>query len=87
VIVEGWYGRVPHFVAAIRRRNPFAVVVYVCLDTFPSPLRLLRVDADAFVTNSRAMQGVLSTLAPTHFMHLAVNPQEMTRTAGRSEYR
>ena len=87
VIVEGWYGRVPHFIASIRLRNPFVVVVYVCLDTWPSPLRFLRVDADAFVTNSRVMQGVLSSLAPTQFMHLAVDPAEMRRTAGKPEYR
>lgn len=87
VVIEGWYGRVPSFIASIRRRNPFVVVVYVCLDTYPSPLRFLRVDADAFVTNSRQMQQVLSTIAPTQFMHLAVNPREMYWKPARPEYR
>jgi hypothetical protein len=87
VVIEGWYGRVPSFIASIRRRNPFAVVVYICLDTYPSPLRFLRVDADAFITNSRQMQQVLATIAPTQFMHLAVNPREMYLKPARPEYR
>jgi hypothetical protein len=86
VIIEGWYGRVAHFIATIRRRNPFAVVVFVCLDTFPSPLRYLKADVDAFVTNSATMQRVLSTIAPTRFMHLAVDPVAFQRVEESPAY-
>lgn len=88
MIVEGWTGTVPSFIAAVRRRNPFAIVFFICLDTYPSPERMLRLDVDGYLTNSALLQReVLSLVAPTRVMQLAVDTARIRRTAGQERYR
>ena len=87
-MIEGWTLRVPAFISAIRKRNPLAIVLFVCLDSYPTPHRALRLDVDGYLTNSAFMQQhVLSKLAPTRLMQLAVDPVAIGRTAGKAEYR
>ena len=75
VIIEGWSATLHAFVATIRKRNPLAVVFYACFDSYPTPLQPFRLDVDAFITNSAMMQrDVLSLMAPTRLMQLAVDP-------------
>lgn len=88
MLVEGWTGPVPTFINAIRRRNPFAIVLFICLDTFPTPHRAFRLDVDGYLTNSLWMsKEVLPAFAPTRVMQLAVDVNRIHRTAGQSQYR
>lgn len=87
VLVEGWYGMVPSFIHVLRRRNPKVVVLYMCLDTYPTPHAFAQLDVDGFLTNSRHMQRLLARVAPTRHMQLAVDPAVMHRTQGNDSYR
>jgi hypothetical protein len=87
VLIEGWANTVPAFIAEIRRRNPFAVVVYMCFDVSPSVARILRLDVDGFITNSVELsQWVLPRFAPTRFMNLAVDTERIHRVAAVEKY-
>lgn len=77
VLVEGHVPSVPAFIAAARAMNPAVVVLYVVLDTYPTPLAVMRIDADGFLTNSGTLEASLEPLAPTQFMLLAADPEVM----------
>jgi hypothetical protein len=55
VIIEGYVASVPAFIAAARALNPDVVVMYLVLDTYPTALAAMRIDADGFLTNSRVL--------------------------------
>ena len=59
VVVEGYIGTVPRFIYHLRKANPGIVVVHWCLDTFPSFEKILALDVDAFLTNSRELNQVI----------------------------
>lgn len=87
VVIEGFVETVPHFVASVRARNPSVVVLYLCLDSFPSAHRALRVDVDAYITNSAHLHShVLSLYAPTVFLPLAVDDR-FARLPAAARYR
>ena len=62
-IVEGFTGSVPAFVAALRAANPEVVVLQWVLDTYPSLARVLGVDSDGYLVNSRLLRDVLANAA------------------------
>ena len=87
VVTEGWTGPLPAFIGAVRRGNPFATVLHMCVDTYPTPQHALQLDVDAYLTNSEFMhKHVLSMVAPTAVMQLAVDSHNIRRTAAKPEY-
>ena len=77
-IVEGHAGSVPAFIRAVRDSHPEqSVVVHYCLDTYPSLDQIMRLDVDAYFTNSRILLARLQKIAPSAYFPLAVDADVM----------
>ena len=50
------------------------IVLHWCLDTYPTLQTITSLDVDGYLTNSRALVGVLGHVAPTTYMPLAADP-------------
>ncbi|CAN0303924.1 unnamed protein product, partial [Hapterophycus canaliculatus] len=55
VVIEGFTGSVPAFIHEVRAGNAEVVVLFYCLDTYPSLPVVGNLDVDAFLTNSRVL--------------------------------
>eukprot|EP00752_Nemacystus_decipiens_P008217 g7347.t1 len=80
VVIEGFMGTVPAFIHEVRAANEKAVVMFFCLDTYPSMSALLSLDVDAFLTNSQVLLPSLRQIAPaSSLLHLAADPEAMLK--------
>ena len=77
LLIEGWTGPVPTVISTVRKSFPGIVVLYWCLDTYPSLEIVTRLDVDGFITNSRHLVTSLGRLAPTLYLPLAADPRVM----------
>jgi hypothetical protein len=73
VLAVDWSSTLSQFIAAVRRRNPFAVVIQYVINPYtPSPVLATRPDVDAYVTTSLSLQKHwLSTFAVTRITQFA----------------
>ena len=76
-IIEGHSGSVPAFIRQIRSINPSARIIHYCLDTYPSLDQIMRLDVDAYFTNSKVLLPELEKIAPSAYFPLAVDPEVM----------
>ncbi|CBJ31667.1 conserved unknown protein [Ectocarpus siliculosus] len=87
VIIEGYTGSVPAFIHEVRAGNDDVVVLFYCLDTYPSLSVVGNLDVDAFLTNSLALLPFLRQIAPaSSLVHLAADPSVMQAAPFRPEY-
>ncbi|CAN0004889.1 unnamed protein product [Ectocarpus sp. 4 AP-2014] len=87
VIIEGYTGSVPAFIHEVRAGNDDVVVLFYCLDTYPSLSMVGNLDVDAFLTNSLALLPFLRQIAPaSSLVHLAADPSVMQAVPIRPEY-
>jgi len=91
ILIEGWFPSIDVFLLLARNyailndaeeyRN--SVIVYICLDhTYPGLSIVSGLDVDGYLTNSRQVLSVLSTVEPTRFMLLAADPDKMKPLPG-----
>ncbi|CAM9894381.1 unnamed protein product, partial [Scytosiphon promiscuus] len=91
VVIEGFTGSVPAFIHEVRAGNANAVVLFYCLDTYPSLSVVGNLDVDAFLTNSRLLLPLMKKasgfIAPaSSLIHLAADPGVMLEVPFRPEY-
>ncbi|CAM9671021.1 unnamed protein product [Ectocarpus fasciculatus] len=87
VIIEGYTGSVPAFIHEVRAGNDDVVVLFFCLDTYPSLSVVGNLDVDAFLTNSLALLPYLRQIAPaSSLLHLAADPSVMQPVPFLPEY-
>eukprot|EP00903_Cladosiphon_okamuranus_P017925 g16495.t2 len=78
VVIEGYTATVPAFIHEVRAANENVVVLFFCLDTYPSLSVVGTLDVDAFLTNSRVLLPSLQQIAPASaLLHLAADPTVM----------
>eukprot|EP00904_Undaria_pinnatifida_P011653 jgi/Undpi1/7618/HiC_scaffold_23.g10091.m1 len=87
VLVEGYTGSVPAFIHEVRARNREVVVLFYCLDTYPSLSTVGNLDVDAFLTNSRVLLPLLQQISPaSRLLHLAADPLVMREVPPHPKY-
>ena len=78
VIIEGWFESSAAVIHEFRRHSPSILVFYWCLDPlFPGLNSIASLDVDGYLTNSRAVSEKLSHFAPSAFVPLAADVEEM----------
>lgn len=61
-----------------RNHSPETIILFYCLDPFFPDLGVTSsLDVDGFMTNSRQVQSILSSVAPTIFLLLAADQEKM----------
>ena len=82
VLIEGWFPSIHTFIALARVNNPQVVVLFYCLDpAYPGMERVLALDVDGFLTNSRGLLGPLRRRRPAMYVPLAADTEVNARVA------
>ena len=76
VIIEGWFPSIHSFILLARSNNPGVVVMFYCLDpSYPGMERVLALDVDGYLTNSKMLMSDLNQQRPTKYVPLAADEE------------
>lgn len=79
LIIEGWFESSAAVIHEFRRHSPSILVFYWCLDPlFPGLNSIASLDVDGYLTNSQDVAEKLSHFAPSAFVPLAADVEEMS---------
>lgn len=78
IVIEGWFVSIHEFIAMTRNHSPLVRILFFCLDpSYPGLDYVLKFDVDGYLTNSKQLVKVLSSVAPTEFVQLAADERSM----------